>query len=82
MILTAATISGCTSQKPKQHMIPLPHYIDNWAERDGSKGEFPPGRNINKQTLPPRPRKVINYQGHGIGYESHAQHHYHHNQTK
>lgn len=82
IILTAAAISGCSSYKTKQHTIPLPHYIDNLADNDGSKGKFPPGRNSNNQTLPKPPRKVINYQGHGIGYESHAQHHHHHNQIK
>ena len=88
MILTAAAISGCVSHNRTIDEMINPdqtiHIPSNVASKkwDGSKGEFPPGRNINNQTLPPRPRKVINYQGHGIGYESHAQHHYHHNQTK
>ena len=92
MILTAAAISGCVSNKRTIDEIIDPfdgpsetiHIPENVASKiwDGSKGEFPPGRNINNQTLPTIPRKVIDYQGHGIGYESHAQHHYHHNQTK
>lgn len=90
MILTAAAISGCTSNNRTIDEIIDPfdgpdqtiHIPENVASNkwDGSKGEFPPGR-IN-QTLPTIPRKVIDYQGHGIGYESHAQHHYHHNQIK
>jgi len=86
IILSAATISGCSSSNRTINETIDPkltiHIPENVASNkwDGSKGKFPPGR--NHQTLPNIPRKVIDYQGHGIGYESHAQHHYHHNQTK
>lgn len=70
-ILLALTLgTGCLSQPPRT----IDEYIpENYADReewDGSKGEFPPGRILKSN-------RTIDYSGHGLGYNGHAQHHYH-----
>ena len=56
LILTCTILSiGCTSF-PESNTIPIPPNVAVAEEPwDGSKGKFPPGR-------------VLDYKGHGIGY--------------
>ena len=69
LLITLLTITGCVSQKPLETIdeyIPIHVAKEKW---DGSKGEFPPGRN-----------RVINYRGHGVDYtidNGHINHHTH-----
>ena len=70
LILTSALVlTGCLSQYPQTIDEYIPEYVAERKEWDGSKGQFPPGR-------------VIDYKGHGLGYNSHANHHRHINNHK
>ena len=69
LALSFAILSiGCASQYPRTIDEYIPKNVADREEWDGSKGQFPPGR-------------VIDYKGHGLGYDGHAQHHYHMNRV-
>ena len=65
LLIPAIALVGCASnqymdQSEPDQTIHIPHNIAvTPTEDDGSKGKFPPGRSNNR---------VINYNGHGLGY--------------
>ena len=76
LITPALALIGCASSNKTidelidpfdgpEKTIHIPANVaDSNGKWDGSKGKFPPGR-------------VINYKGHGLGYDSHINHHRH-----
>jgi len=77
LLIIPLVLTGCMSSIPTIDELIDPdqtiHIPSNVAElapvpspQDGKKGPFPPGR-------------IINYKGHGLGYDSHITHHRHHN---
>ena len=75
LCIVGVALTGCMSSYDPQPLPPEPLIKRNLVEKTI---KLPP-EELKKG--PSTPGRVINYKGHGLGYDGHANHHYHMRQT-